>query len=422
MRALAASGSESEQSPVPNQQGISETSKPDSDQPLVTDRSSIAEAPSGEYLATGQTSPTPVASSWTWVADRLPLIRRTAVALWLIGVVAWTYHSGLAIDYTHLFIMICAGLVAASIGRQRVISVIRDWLPFLVVLFVYDLSRGAAALLGRPTQWYLQINFDRWLFHGTEPTLWLQAKLKAPFAPAWEVLVSIVYVSYFIAPYVLAGVLWLRDRAEWRKFVLRFVAVAFIGLAGFIVFPAAPPWAASQCTASEVVGGPSDPGCLYVKPGSAANGGLLGTRTDYRKGSAPWVERISNRGWLRLGLPEANSLINEGQAGVNQVAAVPSLHAATTLLIAVFLWPRVRRRWRPLVVAYPLAMGFVLVYGAEHYVFDILLGWLVTGAVAVGFNVWESRRAKRRAARLAGDAEIIEARPDILQGPLLQRP
>ena len=344
------------------------------------------------------------------------------MALWLIGVVAWTYHAGLAIDYTHLFIMICAGLMAASIGRHRMTTLIRDWLPFLLVLFVYDLSRGAAALLGRPTQWYLQINFDRWLFHGTEPTLWLQAKLKQPFAPVWEVMVSMVYISYFIAPYVLAGVLWLRDRADWRKFVLRFVTVAFIGLAGFIVFPAAPPWAASQCTPSEVVGGPSDPGCLYVKPGSAAGGGLLGTRTDYRKGAAPWVERISNRGWLRLGLPEAGALINEGQAGVNQVAAVPSLHAATTLLMAIFLWPRVRRRWRPLVAAYPLAMAFVLVYGAEHYVFDILLGWLVAGSVSAGFSVLEARRRRRQVAALIGQAEKLESSPDILQGPLLQRP
>ena len=44
----------------------------------------------------------------------------------------------------------------------------------------------------------------------------------------------------------------------------------------------------------------------------------------------------------------------------------------------MFLWPLVRRRWRPLLVAYPLVMAFTLVYSAEHYVFDILLGWLTT--------------------------------------------
>ena len=36
-------------------------------------------------------------------------------------------------------------------------------------------------------------------------------------------------------------------------------------------------------------------------------------------------------------------------------------------------------RWaRPLLALYPLAMAFALVYTAEHYVFDILLGWAYT--------------------------------------------
>jgi hypothetical protein len=353
-------------------------------------------------------------------AGRLRTVRLIAIAAWVLGVILWTATEGLAIDYTRLFIIVCAGLITASIGRRRAVAVIRDWLPFLVVLFLYDLSRGAASLLGRPTEWYFQINFDRWLFGGTDPTVWLQAKLKAPFAPWWEVIVSLVYISYFIAPYALAGVLWLRARAEWRRFVLRFVTMAFIGLAGFIIFPAAPPWAASQCTAAEVATGPSDPGCLYAKPGSAG-GGLLGSRTDYRAGAAPWVERISNRGWLKLGLPQASALIDEGQAGVNQVAAVPSLHAATTALIAIFLWPRVRKRWRPLVAAYPIVMAFALVYGAEHYVFDIVLGWLLAGGVSAGFSAWESRRSNR-GAEFGGRAETDGAAADILGAPLVNRP
>ena len=59
------------------------------------------------------------------------------------------------------------------------------------------------------------------------------------------------------------------------------------------------------------------------------------------------------------------------------MAAVPSLHAAYTLLITLFLW-RLSRRARPLLALYPLAMAFALVYTAEHYVVDILLGWAYT--------------------------------------------
>ena len=64
---------------------------------------------------------------------------------------------------------------------------------------------------------------------------------------------------------------------------------------------------------------------------------------------------------------------------------MPSLHAAISGLLTVFFWPRVRRRWRPLLAGYALAMAFALVYSAEHYVFDILLGWLVTAVVTIGF-------------------------------------
>jgi hypothetical protein len=192
-------------------------------------------------------------------------------------------------------------------------------------------------------------------------------------------------------------VLWLRDRQAWRRFAIRFVTISFIGLAGFIVFPAAPPWAASQCTAAEVVGGPSDPACIDAKVGTLTTGGMLGKVHPSHGGAAANAERIGTRGWNKLGIPQAKALVDEGQAGSNQVAAVPSLHAAISALMTVFFWPRVRRRWRPLLAAYSLAMAFSLVYAAEHYVFDILLGWLVTAVVTIAFGRWERRRADRAA-------------------------
>ena len=76
---------------------------------------------------------------------------------------------------------------------------------------------------------------------------------------------------------------------------------------------------------------------------------------------------------------------------------MPSLHAAYTLLIALFLW-RLAPRWgRVLLALYPLAMAFALVYTAEHYVSDILVGW----AYAL-FAFWAvNRMADARAARRA---------------------
>lgn len=326
------------------------------------------------------------------LSDRtLARVRWTAIAVWAVAMLYWINRVGLTFDRNTLIIYVCGGLLAASIGRRSALSVLRDWLPFAATLVVYDLTRGAADALGRPTEWHLPLDVDRWMF-GVQPTVWLQSQLKEPFPPWWEVGVSLVYVSYFLLPWAVAGLLWLRDRVAWREFAVQFVGISFIGLTCFIAYPAAPPWAASQCTAAEVVGGPSNPGCINEKVGTITSGGMLGKVDPRHGGAAPYAERIATRGWNGLGIPQAKALIDEGQAGVNEVAAVPSLHAAVAGLLTVFFWPRVRRRWRPLLAAYSLAMGFALVYSAEHYVFDILLGWAVTAAVTIGFAWWQRRR------------------------------
>jgi membrane-associated phospholipid phosphatase len=40
-----------------------------------------------------------------------------------------------------------------------------------------------------------------------------------------------------------------------------------------------------------------------------------------------------------------------------------------------------RRRWWPLLATYPLAMTFTLVYGGEHWLVDVLVGWVYVAGV-----------------------------------------
>lgn len=322
---------------------------------------------------------------------RLDIVRWIAVAAWLLVVVFRTWTTGFAFNRELLLVYVCTGLLAASIGRHRRMGqVVLDWLPFALVLAVYDLSRGAALFLGTATLWHPQVEADRWMFFGVMPTVWLQEHLKMPQPPWWEVVVSTVYMSFFILPYVVAGVLWLRNRAAWKAFVVRFLALQFIALGVYILWPAAPPWAAARCTAEEITGGPADPDCMYRKAG-LPDGGLLGPMTTHQPGANPVVERISTRGWDNLHLHTARALVDEGQAIVNQVAAIPSLHAALTAMVSIFLWRRVGAIWRPLLVAYPLTMAFLLVYTAEHFVFDLLLGWVFAVIVLVAIGRLESR-------------------------------
>ncbi len=322
---------------------------------------------------------------------RLTVLRRVVIVTWAIMVIYRTWTTGFAFNWPLLLVYLCTGLIAASIGRSRVVRVIVDWLPFALVLLAYDLSRGAATLLGSTTLWQLQPSVDRWLFFGVEPTVWLQEHLKLGHPAWWEVILSVTYMSHFIVPYVVAAVLWLRNRDDWKAFVRRFVALSVFAVTIYAVLPAAPPWAAARCTADDVASGPSNPACMFHRAAGLPQGGVLGAMSTHRAGANRVVERISTRGWGTLHLDSAQSLIDEGQAGVNEVAAIPSHHAALTVLTSVFLWRRVRRRWRPLLAAYPLIMAFTLVYSAEHYVLDILLGWGAAAMVFVVVSQLESR-------------------------------
>jgi len=322
---------------------------------------------------------------------RLTLARRVAVGLWAAAVVWRTSTSGVAFDRQLLMVYIFAGLIAASIGQRRLLLVVRDWLPFAVVLIGYDFSRGAAPLLGASTLWQVQPDVDRWLFFGVEPTVWLQEHLKAPYPPWWEVVISTVYMSVFIVPYAIGGIVWLRNRDDWPPFVKRFGSIWFIALAFYALVPAAPPWAAARCTTDQLPSGPSHPDCMSRSAAGVPNGGLLGAMHVSQSGAHDFVERISMRGWGALHLNAARALIDEGQASVNQVAAIPSVHAALSAMVAIFLWRRVHWAWRVVLTAYVPVMAFTLVYSAEHYVFDVLLGWALAAVVSVVVSRWEAR-------------------------------
>jgi PAP2 superfamily len=288
-----------------------------------------------------------------------PVVRRCALLIYFAGLGAWSAHYGIPVQRELVVLWICGALACASIGRhpREILQLVLDWLPMVLVLGAYDFSRGAADSLGIGVHTHPMIDFDRFVFFGTTPTEWLQARLYEPgVVHWWDVAFTLTYTSYFIVPFAVAGALWIRDRIAFRRFTNRVVTLAVAGLATYIAFPAAPPWMASET-------------------------GLIGT-----------VHRTTSDGWSVLGTGTAG-LFSEGQASVNLVAAVPSLHSAFTALVAMFLWRRVNPLLRPLLVLYPLAMGLTLIATGEHYLFDVLLGWLYAGAAMAGCAWWERRRA-----------------------------
>lgn len=333
----------------------------------------------------------------------LTVVRRVALIAWGLFMVWQVVQYGLAFDRTRLIILLCLGLIAASIGRRRTITVFLDWAPFALILLLYDWTRNVAQLIQVPVEWHLAPDVDKAMF-GVVPTVWLQEHLKQPSAPWWEVITSVVYMSYFVVPYAVAAVLWLRDRSAWRRFAICFVATTFLGLVGYTLIPAAPPWAAARCTAAQVADGPREAICM-TNPVATEPGGMLGPIDPSYADAAPYVERISPRGWEFLHIHVASDLIEIGQGKSNLVAAIPSLHAGLTMLLALFMWPRVKALGRTLFMGYALAMAFTLVYTAEHYVFDILLGWALAGAVVLVYQLIDRRIVGPRNARKAAERD-----------------
>jgi hypothetical protein len=314
-------------------------------------------------------------------AAALQLLRRPR-APWLApaayaGALGWfMWREGVPLSRDRLLLWIVLGLLALSVANLGgwVRGVVLEWLPFAVVLWAYDLLRGHADGWLFDAHYTPQLEADRLLFLGHVPTVWLQDRLWDGFSQLhWYDYASwVVYMSYFLATYVVAGVLWFVARDRFRRYVATVTLLAAMGFATFALFPAAPPWLASRH-------GELDATVRSIGPIT---------------GHIPFVS-VSFEG-----------LYERGSEYANPVAAVPSLHAAYTLLIALALWPLAGRAGRVLLAAYPVAMAFALVYTAEHYAIDILLGW---GYCVVAFAV--VNRVANAIARRAGPPRPAAATP-----------
>jgi membrane-associated phospholipid phosphatase len=288
-----------------------------------------------------------------------PVLRYAAPAVYVVALLAVCVVRGIPASRDAVFLWVLLGLacVVAGTGRGTIRGILVDWLPLAVVLFAYDVLRGYADsfLTAHVTP---QLDFDRWLFGGTVPTVWLQERLwHGASAIDWIDWASwLVYLTHFFATLTVAAGLWLLRRPLYRPYAAMVSVLALMGFATYALFPAVPPWMAS------------------------------------RDGALEPTERIVQDISKAAPVDFFGAIWEHGARYANDVAAMPSLHAGYALLITLYLWPYVGRRWRPVLAAYPLAMGFALVYTAEHYVSDVLAGWLYAAVAFAGVTLVVTRR------------------------------
>jgi membrane-associated phospholipid phosphatase len=324
----------------------------------------VAEAGTGQKIGRERDSHRGWRAHW---AARLAL-----PTLYLLGTVVAIDRIGLPYSQDWIFIWIVGLLLALSIGdgQHTVRRLVKDWLPIIVALLAYDLLRGVADGDLFAIHWSAPVHADKILGFGQVPTIRLQDALYTPgHLHFWDYLAFSFWFSHFFATLMVAVGIWLYRYQWFHRFAACIVLLAALGLVTYVVFPAAPPWLAGD--------------------------------HDY----LPHTFRITHAVVNNLPVPKAGALFQSGTDWGNDVAAVPSLHAAYTMLICLFLWPRVNRHWRPLLAAYPIGMGLSLMYLGEHYMIDVLLGWAYAGATVLlvnwGAERWAERNRERRAEAVA---------------------
>jgi hypothetical protein len=128
------------------------------------------------------------------------------------------------------------------------------------------------------------------------------------------------------------------------------------GLLGFLLLPTAPPWLVQSDAVTRV------------------------------------TERILPLSFT--GIPAGNGS-NEGTSSAlafetNHIAAMPSMHVAIAVLIALAM-ARISQRHALIGFGYATLMSFSVVYLGEHFLLDVIGGWLAAVAAWWLAEVWLSR-------------------------------
>ena len=300
---------------------------------------------------------------------RARLLTAAGVAGFAAGTVALVAAKGLILSRDWLFAWVLVGLLAISLAdpRRWIRGVVVDWLPLMAVLLCYDLSRPVREWLGATPHVFPQLDADRMAF-GELPTSSLQHALYDPGTAHWyDYATFFVYLSHFFVTLAVLAVLWRFSHERFRQYRTLVVTLATAGFVTYVLFPAVPPWLAAY------------------------------------EGHIEAIPRTIAGMWGAVGITPAQAMFENHGEFYNQEAAIPSLHAAYPMLLLLYFWGA--GRWVRLGLgAYVLAMGFTLVYTGEHYVSDVVIGWLYAGGAVAGVSAVRALRRPRRAPPLPARA------------------
>jgi hypothetical protein len=195
---------------------------------------------------------------------------------------------------------------------------------------------------------------DRLLGLGELPTVRLQRAFSSHGADGaeWRALDRVLvwaHWSWFMVPHGTIAYLLARHPSRFSRAAVLTYAVFNIGAGVYWLVPTAPPWYAAGASEKTGAGTPE---------------------VAVRRMMVEYGEQFWRDGWGSL----------YSVFGGNPLAAMPSLHFATSLMAALLL-AEVGPVAGAVGAAYTGTLGFALVYLGEHYVVDLLAGAALTVGV-----------------------------------------
>ncbi len=226
-------------------------------------------------------------------------------------------------------------LLATFLFTRKTRDFLVDWIPFLLLILLFDYLRGWADNSGQQVHVKELISVELTLF-GELPTRTLQRWLFNGTPHWYDYIATILYFLHFALPFNFGYIMWIYRREYFKQFVTGILLLSYAALLTFVLYPAAPPWYAQN--------------------------------EGYFSGITKIMDQTIQAFPEKLSVPTVYHKFN-----TNPVAALPSLHAAYPFIIFLFALSFFKKKgW--FFFPYVLAMWVSIVYLGEHYVIDVILG------------------------------------------------
>jgi hypothetical protein len=243
-------------------------------------------------------------------------------------------------DHTALIILV-AGLLLIHRYTYRAVFVL---LSFLLFYIIYDTLPALPNYTVNDVHILEPYNIELALF-GMEnggktvvPSEWFKTRTH----DVLSIIAGLSYILWMPLPMAYACYLFFKDKKMLFTFGAAFLLTCIIGMIGYYIYPAAPPW-------------------YYIN---------YGVGTDF---TIPGSEGLLSEFDRIIGSPVFNSIYAKGG---NVFCAIPSLHCAYPVLCILAAW-QMKNKWHMLLFTlWALGTWFAAVYSQHHYIIDAILGIL----------------------------------------------